>query len=63
MMNHRESWAEERTAPTRDEWIKILEDEATPKKREKKTLEAPPETKTQEKKSPPVVIRRTRKEI
>src|SRR5689334_13530384 len=33
MMNHRESWAEERKAPTRDEWIKQLEEEAQPKKR------------------------------
>lgn len=33
MMNHRESWAEEREAPTRQEWARILEEESAPKKR------------------------------
>ena len=33
MMNHRESWAEERRAPTRDEWKKLLSGEDKPVRR------------------------------
>ena len=33
IVNHRESWAEERKAPSRDEWIQILREESEPKKR------------------------------
>src|SRR3954466_11380102 len=34
MMNHRESWAEERQAPSREEWARILSGEdKTPRKR------------------------------
>jgi hypothetical protein len=40
MMNHRESWAEERKAPTAEEWKRILEDEAQPRKRSKASPEA-----------------------
>jgi hypothetical protein len=62
MMNHRESWAEERTAPSRDEWIQQLAEEAAPVKRTRKTAEevaAPPPV---EKKPAPVLIRRARRE-
>jgi hypothetical protein len=41
MMNHRESWAEERRAPTREEWARIIEEEAQPKKRPRAAKEAP----------------------
>ena len=63
MMNHRESWAEERTAPSRDEWIQQLAEEAAPVKRTRKTAEevaAPPPPV--EKKPAPVLIRRARRE-
>ncbi|MGZ3686686.1 MAG: hypothetical protein ACXVBW_00205 [Bdellovibrionota bacterium] len=33
MMNHRESWAEERRAPTRDEWAKTLSGEDKPERK------------------------------
>ena len=36
MMNHRESWAEERTAPTREQWARIQEEEKKPKTRKPK---------------------------
>jgi hypothetical protein len=35
MMNHRESWAEERTAPTYEEWQKTLSGEDKPKRTRK----------------------------
>lgn len=35
MMNHREAWAEERTAPSEEEWKQILAGENEPRKREK----------------------------
>ena len=48
LMNHRESWAEERKAPTHEEWKKICEEEAAPKKRERKAFpEADSETAAQ----------------
>lgn len=34
-MNHRESWAEERSAPTREAWAKILSGEDEPKRARK----------------------------
>ncbi|MGK5084320.1 hypothetical protein WDW37_13570 [Bdellovibrionota bacterium FG-1] len=41
-MNHRESWAEERVAPTREEWQKTLsgEDKPVRKRRTKEELQA-----------------------
>jgi len=36
MMNHREAWAEERKAPSYDEFVKQLAEEAEPIKRERK---------------------------
>jgi hypothetical protein len=32
-MNHRESWAEERTSPTAEEWKKILSGESRPERK------------------------------
>ncbi|MBC7691207.1 MAG: hypothetical protein H7222_05510 [Methylotenera sp.] len=40
-MNHRESWAEEKKAPTPAEWAQILAEEETPKKRTPKSVPAP----------------------
>jgi hypothetical protein len=62
-MNHRESWAEERKAPSREEWARTLsgEDKPTRKPREKKAEEpeAPaPAAPT----APKVILRRTRTE-
>lgn len=36
MMNHRESWAEERRAPTFEEWEKLLKGEGERKPRERR---------------------------
>jgi hypothetical protein len=57
MMNHRESWAEERTAPTREEWAKTLagEDKAPRKRREK--VETPVELPKVDT-GPKVILRR-----
>lgn len=58
MMNHRESWAEERQAPSLEEWQKILSGEDKPvRKRVEKAPEpaaAPPPS------VPKVILRRTK---
>lgn len=60
MMNHRESWAEERKAPSMDEWKQILIDEAAPKTRAKKVVEVPKTPEPEKPKGPPkVIIRRS----
>ncbi len=63
MMNHRESWAEERKAPSVEEWAEILAKEAEPVKRTRKTEapEAPP-AQVVEKKAAPVLIRRAKRD-
>lgn len=33
MMNHRDTWAEERNAPTRAQWEEMLREESAPRKR------------------------------
>lgn len=63
MMNHRESWAEERSAPAREEWVRILAEEAMPTKRTRKTAEVVPAASPAEKKSTPAFIRRPRRDI
>jgi hypothetical protein len=63
MMNHRESWAEERRAPTREEWQKILdgEDERPTRKRQSSTPAA--ETQATPQAAPAkVILRRSRSE-
>jgi len=62
MMNHRESWAEERTAPTKSEWAQILAEEAMPIKRTRKVVEESAVAAPVEKKPAPVLIRRARRE-
>ena len=61
MMNHRESWAEERKAPTRDEWVRTLagEDKPARKPRAQKETEvkADPSASTSATK---VILRRTK---
>jgi hypothetical protein len=62
MMNHRESWAEERTAPTYDDWVKELSGEnKTPRKRTPKeaAAEAPAPVAAS---APKVILRRPRSE-
>jgi hypothetical protein len=62
MMNHRESWAEERRAPSPEEWARILAEEAMPVKRIRKVAV---ETQTEppaEKKPSPILIRRARRD-
>ncbi len=56
-MNHREAWAEERRAPTRDAWKQMLLEDLQPKTRvhkEKTEVEAPKVS------SSPKVIRRSK---
>lgn len=61
-MNHRESWAEERKAPSREEWLKMLADEEVPIKRTRNTeLEISPESPSTVKSAPQVIIRRPRR--
>ncbi|MBS1963816.1 MAG: hypothetical protein JST04_16520 [Bdellovibrionales bacterium] len=63
MMNHRESWAEERKAPSPEEWAQILAEEAAPVKRARKpAAETPVAAPPPEKKPAPVLIRRARRE-
>ncbi|OFZ20978.1 MAG: hypothetical protein A2X94_06490 [Bdellovibrionales bacterium GWB1_55_8] len=60
LMNHRESWAEERKAPTREEWQRMQVEDAAPKRRVRKTAEESP-SKAVEKKAPEppkVILRR-----
>jgi hypothetical protein len=62
LMNHRESWAEERKAPAREEWERTLKGEDKPK-RERKAAEAQPETEEATGRpaaaTPKVILRRT----
>jgi hypothetical protein len=62
MMNHRESWAEERRAPSRQEWQKILSGEDKPVR--KRAERAPEEEKSvaSESSAPKVILRRSRSE-
>ena len=62
MMNHRESWAEERTAPSPEEWAQILAEEALPVKRVRKPAPEVSETAAVEKKPAPVLLRRARRD-
>jgi hypothetical protein len=59
-MNHRESWAEERHAPTREEYARQLEEESkpTPRKRAPKPA-ADPVAPPPEPSKPKVVLRRS----
>jgi hypothetical protein len=57
MMNHRESWAEERVAPTYEEWQKILAGEDKPP-RTRKPKEEPAEASPQAAPAKPRVILR-----
>jgi len=62
MMNHRESWAEERRAPSKAEWEKILSGEGEKTER-KRTPAAPKEEPVQapaQATAAKVILRRTR---
>lgn len=62
-MNHRESWAEERTAPTKSEWAEIQAAAEEPKKRPRKKEEIPdasPSTSAPPS-APRVIVRRNSK--
>jgi hypothetical protein len=59
MMNHRDSWAEERKAPTHEEWAKILAGEDKPERKQtKKELSSTDEIAPAPQSSPPKVILR-----
>jgi hypothetical protein len=65
MMNHRESWAEERRSPSREEWLKILsgpspEDKPVRKRAEKS--EEPTQAAAPASSGPKVILRRSRAE-
>lgn len=58
-MNHRESWAEEKTAPTKSEWAEMLAAAEEPKKRPRKKEEISVPTSATKPVGPPrVIIRR-----
>jgi hypothetical protein len=63
-MNHRESWAEERKAPTRAEWEKTLsgEDKPVRKRTPKEDVTQADAKPTSESTAPKVILRRTRTE-
>lgn len=58
-MNHRESWAEERKAPTAEEWARVLsgEDEK-PRRRRETPVEAPAPEPAKSTEPPKVILRR-----
>ncbi len=62
MMNHRESWAEERKAPSHDEWVKTLSGEDKPARKRAPKEEAAPEPAPERPSGPPRVILRKRAE-
>jgi hypothetical protein len=61
MMNHRETWAEERKAPTLEEWQKTLSGEDKPV-RVRAEKPAVAEAVKAEPSAPKVILRRTRPE-
>jgi hypothetical protein len=61
LMNHRESWAEEKTAPTKEQWGKIQIEEQQPKKRPRKVKEETAAS-TDAASSGRVILRRSRSE-
>jgi hypothetical protein len=58
LVNHRESWAEERKAPTLEEWQKILSGEDKPKRTRKPKEDTPPEAPKTTAGPPKVLVRR-----
>ncbi len=61
-MNHRESWAEERKAPTKEEWAVMQAEALEPKKRPRKKEELAPVTAPTPTAGPPRVIVRRKSE-
>ncbi len=63
LMNHRESWAEERRAPSKEEWARVLSGEDKPARR-RAAPEAQPETvqPPTQAEAPKVILRRKREE-
>ena len=62
MMNHRESWAEERRAPSLDEWKKILSGEDKPVRKRAEKTEEPESVPAAPSSAPKVILRRSRPE-
>jgi len=62
LMNHRESWAEEKKAPSLDEWKKTLAGEDEPKRTRKPKEEKPAEEKKAAPLAPPKILIRRRSE-
>ena len=57
-MNHRESWAEERKAPSKEEWAKVLSGEDKPTRQRRAAAEPEAEKPELTPKQPPKVILR-----
>ena len=64
MMNHRDSWAEERKAPSREEWAKILsgEDKTEKKQLKKELVPTPDNPPPSQSSAPKVILRRSKSE-
>lgn len=63
LMNHREAWAEERRAPSEEEWQKTLSgDDEAPRKRTPKPKEEPVAPVPVASSAPKVILRKSRSE-
>ena len=60
LMNHRESWAEERTAPSREEWMRTLAGEDKPARVRKPKEEVTEAPSTPVSSAPRVILRRAK---
>ena len=62
MMNHRESWAEERKAPSQEEWVQMQQEELEPKPRTRRQSTGDDKPRTEETQKPvtaaKVILRR-----
>ena len=62
MMNHRETWAEERRAPSLEEWKKTLSGEDKPVRKRAEKTEEPASVTAAQTSAPKVILRRSRPE-
>ena len=63
MMNHRETWAEEKRAPTREEWQRILSGDDKPVRKRAERAQGPEKPAvSHESVAPKVILRRSRTE-
>lgn len=62
MMNHRESWAEERKAPSKEEWARTLSGEDKPVRKRQPKAETTEPVQPSVSSVPRVILRRSRPE-